>query len=387
MKKSNLLPIAAVLAMAACQPKVDRFAVSGAIMDAQDHTLYLERMDIDRIVTVDSVKLGQDGNFCFRQPAPQDCFELYRLRLGSGTVNFAVDSVQEISITARMSDMQTAYVIEGSASSLAMKSVAERQYRFITDLKELRQRFAGPQVGVLDAHIGELLEVFKSDLCNEFIFPNPGSPAAYYCLFISVNGHRIFNPYAGRQDAKTFASVASSMDMLYPESERTLHLHNLALKAMSRTSATNTVTQQQAEWLGSVVSESGLIDMELPDLNGMAHKLSDLKGKVVLLDLTAYKTDFSANYNMVLRKLYDKYSGQGLEIYQVSFDNDESFWMNAAVSVPWICVRDENSLDSDILKLYNVEQLPAAFIIDRNGDIVERPDDSSQLDAAIGKLL
>ncbi|MCQ2084444.1 MAG: redoxin domain-containing protein [Bacteroidaceae bacterium] len=387
MKKSNLLIAAVTLIMAACQPQVDRFAVSGTVTDAQDRVLYLERMGVDRILTVDSVRLDNDGAFRFSQPAPQGCFELYRLRIGSRALNFAVDSVQEIAVSASLSGMQTDYSIEGSASSVGIREAVIMHRRFLTELKELQQRYAGPEVGVLDQHVTELLDLFKSQLQTEIIFPNPGAPAAYFCLFLSVNGQMIFNPNANRQDAKTYAAVASSMDMLYPESDRTMHLHNLALKAMARTSSPKQVTQEQIDWLKSVIVETGLIDIELPDNTGRMQKLSDLKGKVVLLDMTAYKTDFSANYNLALRQLYDKFADRGFEIYQVSFDEDENFWINASQSIPWVSVYDERSLKSDILSLYNVDQLPVAFIIDRNGDVVERPDELSELDARIEALL
>ncbi len=387
MKKSNLAVPAILLSMAACQPPVDRFAVSGVIDDAQGQIAYLEKMDIDRIVAVDSAELDEDGYFSFSQPSPDDCFELYRLRVGSKWLAFAVDSVQEIEIASELSGMQTNYVIDGSKSSVSIREVTRKQIHLIENLKELQKRYAGPQTGELDLHAAELIDVFKSELCNEYIFPNPGSPVAYYCLFLSVNGQRIFNPYASRQDAKIFAAVASSMDILYPQAGRTQYLHNLAMKAMSKTSASKPVSQQQLDWLKSIVVETGSIDIELPDYKGNMHKLSDLIGKVVLLDLTAYKTDYSANYNLALRKLYDKYAEYGFEIFQVSFDDDESFWLNSSEKIPWVSVRDESSLNSQILKSYNVSQLPTVFLIDRNGDLVERPEELAELDAKIEALL
>jgi len=85
--------------------------------------------------------------------------------------------------------------------------------------------------------------------------------------------------------------------------------------------------------------------------------------------------------------LYNKYSDQGFNIYQVSVDNDESYWMNTAKNLPWICVHDESSIYSTYLKSYNVTQLPAVFLIDREGNIVERPDETNQLDEKIARLL
>ena len=178
------------------------------------------------------------------------------------------------------------------------------------------------------------------------------------------------------------------MDMLYPDAVRTTHLHNVALKGMAKTSPSrNNVSEETIQQFENMIVETGLIEIELPDCKGKTRKLSDLKGKVVLLDFTAYKTDFSASYNMILRGLYDKYADQGFEIYQVSVDSDESFWTNTAPNLPWVCVYDEESIYSSYLKSYNVTQLPAVFLIDRDGNITDRPEETDELDAKIAKLL
>jgi hypothetical protein len=146
----------------------------------------------------------------------------------------------------------------------------------------------------------------------------------------------LYDPQNNRQDAKCFAAVATQMDMRYPDGVRTAHLHNVALKGMAKTSPSrNNPTAQSIQQFESLVVESGLIEIELPDYQGHDQKLSDLKGKVVLLDFTAYKTDYSPNYNLLLRTLYNKYAEQGFTIYQVSVDNDESYWLNTASNLPY----------------------------------------------------
>jgi glutathione peroxidase-family protein len=146
-------------------------------------------------------------------------------------------------------------------------------------------------------------------------------------------------------------------------------------------------SSETAQTLESLVEEIGHFEIELPDVKGKVRTLGSLKGKVVLLDFTAYKTDWSPNYNLTMRQLYNKYSSQGFEIFQVSVDPDESFWVNAAVNLPWVCVYDENALNSNYLKLYNVQSIPAAFLIDREGNLVDRPEDQKSLDEKIAKLL
>lgn len=388
MRRIDIALLAISILSAACQPAVDRFAVNGGITEADGKTLYLDHVAIDRVETVDSVKLGADGAFSFSQPAPGDCFDFYRLRVENQYVNLVIDSTETVTVKASLPTMQTGYTVEGSESCSKLKEIMLRQMQFMRDLRRTYDEFSGPETGVLRQRVEELADVFKSDLANGYIYPDPGTPYAYYVLFISVNGQMLFNPQGDRQDARLFAAVATQMDMKHPDAVRTAHLHNLALKGMSKTQArTRPASEETMELFNSLVSESGIIEIELPDVRGRVRSLSSLKGSVVLLDFTAYKTDWSSNYNLSMRELYSKYSSKGFEIFQVSFDSDESFWVNAAVNLPWVCVHDENSLNSQYLGMYNVSSLPAAFLIDREGNIVDRPDDQKSLDEKIAKLL
>lgn len=388
MKRSNLIIAVLAIFTVACQPQVDRFTLTGRIVQADGKILYLDHMGLDKVQVLDSVKLDAGGDFIFTPAAPKDCFDFYRLRIDNKVINLCVDSVQTINVTASLPVMQIGYTVQGSDNSASLKNLVTSQIGFLQDLRRLSSQYGDSNPATLQLKVQEAVDVFKSELMTDYILVNPGSPCAYYALFLSVNGQLLFNPQGDRQDAKCFAAVATQMDILYPDAIRTGHLHNVALKGMSKTSPSrNNVTPEAVQQLENLVVESGLIEIELPDCKGRIHKLSDLKGNVILLDFTAFKTDYSPNYNLMLRNLYNKYSEQGFNIYQVSVDNDESYWLNTATNLPWICVHDESSIYSTYLKSYNVSQLPSVFLIDRDGNIADRPDNTNQLDEKIAGLL
>ena len=388
MKRSNLALLALTLLTVACQPKVDRFTLNGQIVEADGKTLYLDHLALDRVEVIDSVKLDAEGRFEFTPVSPDDCFDFYRLRIDRKVVNLVIDSTETVTVIASLPVMQVAYLVDGSENCSTLKDLVMRQMGLLQDLRRLSSGYNSPDPTALQEQVKETVDVFKSEIMTDFILPAPGSPCAYYALFLSINGQTIFSPQADRQDAKCFAAVATQMDMLYPDAVRTEHLRNVALKGMAKTSPSrNNVSEEAVQQFESMIVESGLIDIELPDYKGAMHKLSQEKGKVVLLDFTAFKTEYSSGYNMLLRTLYDKYAESGFSIYQVSVDNDESYWMNVAANLPWICVHDEESLNSLYLKLYNVQQLPTVFLIDRDGNIVDRPEGSDELDGKISKLL
>ena len=53
------------------------------------------------------------------------------------------------------------------------------------------------------------------------------------------------------------------------------------------------------------IIETGIIDIALRDVKGNTRKLTDLKGKVVLLDFSVFQSPAGAPHNMMLRELYN----------------------------------------------------------------------------------
>ena len=135
------------------------------------------------------------------------------------------------------------------------------------------------------------------------------------------------------------------------------------------------------------VKETGIIDMGFPDISGVERRLSQLQGNVVLLDFMAYGMKGSQERIMALREVYAKYHSRGLEIYQVSLDGDEHYWKTMCRQLPWVCVWDHEGLDNDIVSIYNLQQLPTWFLIDRGNNLVGRQEMMGDLETEIQKLL
>ena len=194
----------------------------------------------------------------------------------------------------------------------------------------------------------------------------------------------IFDPLTDRNDVKCFAAVATSLNNAYPHADRSRNLYNTVIKGMKNT---RVVKEKELEVNSDVVKEASLIDIQLRDVNGNVRTLSELKGKVVLLNFTTYQDKMSGTYNLALRELYNKYSAKGLEIYQISLDGDEHFWKVASDNLPWICVRDAKGVYSTYANLYSVTQLPTIFLINRSNELSLRATPQTDLEAAINKLL
>ena len=365
----------------ACNNSSD-FTVKGVVAGADGQLMYLENVGISNVVTLDSVKLAPGGKFKFTEKRPEYP-DFYRLRLNNQLINFAIDSTETVSFVADAGTFATSYSVEGSESSTAIKAITLAQLDANQAISRLRKEYEDKMISdtTYRTKVLAAADAYK-EVARKYIYSAPMSTAAYFALFQQIDGLLFFDLY-DRNDVKAYGAVATSYDHTYPESPRSKHLYNLTLQSMKVLRA-----QRPADYSNVETKEISFLDIELPDVRGEVVKLSTVApGKVVLINFTAYQTEWSPALNMALGELYTKYHDQGLEIYQVSLDSDFHFWRNGASNLPWITVRDPQSVYSQVAGLYNVKQLPTLFILDRKGNLVKRVEDVKKLETDVKSVL
>lgn len=370
-----------ILLFTACDNNAD-FTVKGVVSGADGQTMYLENVGISNVETLDSVKLTAAGKFKFTRKRPQYP-EFYRLRLNKQLINFAIDSVETVTFVADAGTFATSYTVEGSENSKAIKDITLAQLDANQAIGRLRKEYEDKHLTdtAYQARILATADAYK-DVARKYIYAAPMSTAAYYALFQQIDGLLFFDLY-DKNDVKAYGAVATSYNHFYPESPRSKHLSNLTLQSMKVLRAQRPVTLDDVK-----TNEISFLDIELPNLKGEVVKLSAMsKGKPVIINFTAYQAEWSPALNMTLGELYTKYHEQGLDIYQISLDSDVHFWKNAASNLPWVTVRDPQSVYSQIAGLYNVKQLPVIFILDNKGNLVKRVDDMKKLETDVKAVL
>lgn len=379
------LAVAAMTGVTSCNEK--KFHIDGTITGAADSTLYFENMSLDGAVKIDSAKLSEDGTFAFEGTAPT-APEFYRLRIAGQFINIAVDSTETINIKAQYPQMATQYEVSGSEDCQRIKELSLMQSSLQAQVNAIARN---PELGaqaVADS-VSRIVEAYKTRVKTEYIFKAPMKASSYFALFqtIYAGGQPVllFNPRTSEQDIKVFGAVATSWDTFYPNEKRGENLHNIAIEGMKDVRYLR--SQQQAEEIeASKVNTSGILDFTLTDNTGAARSLSSLKGNVVLLDFHLFADQNSMKRIMSLRELYNKYHAQGFQIYQVAIDGDEHFWKTQTAALPWISTRvDDNT--SSVLQLYNVQQVPTFFLLDRSCNVVKRDAQIKDIDAEIKALL
>lgn len=384
MLSLTVVGLASFCAVSCTQKK---FNVSGTITHAKDSTLYFENIGINGPEVLDSVKLGEDGAFAFSEKAT-DAPEFYRLRIAGQIINVSVDSTETINIKAEYPTMATQYEVEGSENCSKIKELTLMQMNLQKQIHDIAQNLDLSSQTINDS-LERVMQAYKNHVKLNYIFKEPMKAYAYFALFQTIHAGNtnllIFNPRTNADDVKAYAAVATSWDTYYPKAERGANLHNIAIEGMKDV---RIIQNNQRKMLDAdKVETSGIIDIALPDNRGNIRKLSDLKGKVVMLDFHVFAAKQSTERIMMLRELYNKYHDRGFEIYQVSLDADEHFWKTKTEVLPWVNVHADNHAQDRILVNYNVQSVPTYFIIDRNNMLQKRDLQIKDIEAEIQSWL
>ena len=374
--------ILATLTIASCSD--NKFTVEGQISNAKDSVLYFENVGLEGINVLDSVKLDDGGDFSFRQEAP-GAPEFYRLRIAGQIINVSIDSTETVQVKGSYPEMASNYTISGSDNCEKIKELTLKQMDLQSRAIAI-QKDPALSIDRANDSIQNIITAYKEDMKRNYIYKEPMKAYSYFALFQTIGNYLIFNPRNNKEDIKAFAAVATSWDTYYPHAERGQNLHNIAIEGMKNQRIIEAQNQDlQVE--ASKVQEAGVLDIALPDNHGQERRLTDLKGKVVLLDFHIFALNDSPARIIMLRELYDKYQQQGFEVYQVSLDPDEHFWKQQTAALPWISVRDADGVNSQRLMLYNIQTVPDFFLIDRGNNLVKRAAQIQDLETEIKKLL
>ena len=370
----------ALFGLVACN-SADQFKIAGTVENAAKETMYLEHIGLLKTDMLDSVVLSKDGEFKFKAPRPEYP-DFYRLRIGAKTIDFAVDSCETITVKADAKSFASSYQLEGSQTSNDIqqlrKSVSDIQRKVNSITPEMSAAERNAKIAEITADIEK-----HKVMARQLILQNPRSAAAYFAIYQKVNNSYIFSPYV-KEDKPYCSAVATSYNTFMPEYVRSKNLYGLVMDAI-QTERKERANQEWAEIINN--ASAGYIDIELNDKNNKQRKLSELEGKVVLIDFSSYEMENSVQYTFELRELYNKYSGRGFEIFQISLDRSKLLWEESVANLPWVCVRDENGPNTPVVSAYNVRAIPTIFLMNRQGDIIGRDLSFEELNAKIAKLL
>lgn len=378
----KIILLGALVALVGCQQS-EKLTISGSVSGAEGDTLTIKHLVNNVLTEVESKVLSQSGSFKFslqKQKYP----EYYFLQINDGSQLVLIrDSSDVIKVNGNGSSLKEAS-IEGSNVSIQiqemMKRVAMLRKDYLSLMKEIDTLDADVQQERSDKFIAEY-DALK-DYIGAEIISDPKSYYSYYALYQRIEqDHMLFSPY-DEKDYKYYAMVATSYDMYHKNDPRTIALYEMVEGVLA---------ERRKAKLQQLVDEApgGLPDIIMNDVNGNEQKLSDLNGKIVVLNFWSSRNPDSRGLNQELLVLYEKYKRKGLSIYQVSADKSKILWEEAIEKdkLPWINVCDFEEGANRAFMMYNIQKLPTTFLIDRDSKMIDKFTSVSELEKAIKKAL
>ena len=117
------------------------------------------------------------------------------------------------------------------------------------------------------------------------------------------------------------------------------------------------------------------IDISAKDLEGNNVKLSDFKGKVIILDFWAIWCHYCHEQNQEeFPRLKEKYKNEDFIIISYSVDVDKKDWEKSTKSdnIDWINISNLRGVSDKVVTQYGVQGYPTSFIIDKDGTIIKQ---------------
>lgn len=147
--------------------------------------------------------------------------------------------------------------------------------------------------------------------------------------------------------------------------------------------------QQRIASLGTKLLGADAPDVKFKTPDGQLLALSDLRGKVVLLDFWASWCGPCIRSLPEVKAIYDQFKAQGFEILALSLDQTDKAWTDAIAkhNLPWKHISDLKGWQSEGAKIYGVTSIPQTFLIDQNGKLAGLNLHGEQLANRIKELL
>lgn len=371
-----LLSVTASVLFCSCQSS--KVKISGRFVGSNAADVYLEEVSLLEQKIVDSARLDAQGGYRFELHGVEKTPSLYNILYNGERIPLLLAGGDRLTVSSVGSVVRN-YTVEGSEESELLRTFYQNYVAGLqrldalalaigksgSDEEERRQQ--------LRDYTAEYYRIRREQL--RFIVENRDRLAAVYALYQRLPGETyLFN---GDSDVVYYRTVAEALEKSYPD---TPYLPTL-LAEIARMDARIKLTSQ--------ITETGFPDVELPDMYGEKIRLSSLRGKVVLLDFWSAEAGNSNVLNAEMKSFYDRYADRGFEIYQISLDTSKPLWISTVQeqALPWISVCDFRGRTTAAVSLYNVQQLPSNYLIDREGTIVAKNLYGKSLEERIEQLI
>ena len=337
--------------VAACGSR-DTIRISGQLEEiGEGTTAYIKLMQNQQEILVDSFEIKKKGAFIKEITVNEPGF--YRIEFDQRNHANVILNNEDVEIYKNPDPKGNKYLIKGSKDTDLIQELAEKQLVFQNKVESLNEQFGEARMNGDIPKMEKLQQQYlamvsaQTKLIKDEIWAMDSSIAG----ILSLNFLQKLDDHVWYLD-----SLSIKYEEQLPNSRYTAELRDLteSLKLLA---------------IGSIAPE-----IKLPTPNGDSLALSDLKGKHVLLDFWAAWCGPCRRENPNVRAVYQKYHNQGFEILSVSLDRNRDSWVEAIEEdqMNWHHVSDLQYFNSEAAQDYQINAIPATFLIDPKGKIIAK---------------